>query len=271
VVREQAKLKDKSEGTVFLTPEQRDEHRVIIRQGKFYEREFNNEYTLCDTTERISHEKTSYAAYTINLKGEISLFDHFEIADQYAHSSMNAQAPLFAAGEIQIHNGELKALTVYSQHYKPTLNTLYEVLSYFIEHGIDIANVLLRTWGLNNEYKGNVFIDYKASEFYETFKVSGLSAIQPVNSIPIDLGSINGSLSAEFVKAPFEDFEPNFTPHTSSSFFAASSATKIQLNEMSTNINEKKIDAFEDFEVDFSQTPSISSEDTLGKLNKSKK
>ena len=263
-VKEQAKEKDSSEGTRFLTPEERDEHRVIIRQGKFYERQHNNEYVTCDTSGRISHEKIAYAAYTINLQGEISLFDHFEIADLYAHSSMNAQAPLFAAGEIQVINGEFKALTVYSRHYNPTLLNVHEVLSYFQEHGVDISNAIVRTWGANNEFTANKFINYNASEFYENFKVSGLSAIKPIN-MPTILPSENSTTPV------FDDFEPNFPQENEVAFFgdkkSETTITSIPQADTAKTIGE----SFSDFEVDFENNLPTVTENMQAQTQKHKK
>ncbi|MDR3477816.1 MAG: hypothetical protein P4M14_07280 [Gammaproteobacteria bacterium] len=257
-VSQRAKEKDVNENTRFLSPTERDAHRVIIRNGKFYERELNNEFKLCDTRDRVSHEKTDYVAFTINLKGEISLFDHFEIADRFAHSSMNAQAPLFFAGEIQILNGEFKALTLYSMHYGPSLSNVYEVLEYFHVHGVDLSNALVQTWGESNQYQGNNFSNYNALDFYENFTVKGLSHLQLVSTGRISAPEENDAVfntstkkmreSLSVTTPVFEDFEPdfNFTPPSvisSQSSSAAVSEVKQEKREQSTEENEASIAA----------------------------
>lgn len=133
---------DKEEKIIYLTPSQRDEHRIIIHDGKFKERRDDNTFALIDTSIRQSHMKQGYAAYVINLNGEISVFDHLE--GETAHSSMTQGNPVFAAGEIKIENGELIALTFHSGHYKPGELNMYHTLKYFQDQGIDISKAEVR-------------------------------------------------------------------------------------------------------------------------------
>lgn len=133
---------DIEEKIIYLTPSQRDEHRIIIHNGKFKERRADNTFALVDTSIRQSHAKQGLAAYVINFNGEISIFDHLE--EKIAHSSMSQGNPVFAAGEIKIKNGELIALTFHSGHYKPSELNLYNTLKYFQDKGIDISKAEVR-------------------------------------------------------------------------------------------------------------------------------
>jgi hypothetical protein len=144
------RLSDIDDKISYLNYEQRAKHRVVLKDGKFYEPssgvEFgkNEQFELCDTGLMESHEKSGYAAYVINAKGEISIFDHYEEADNYRHSSMNAGAPVLGAGEVKIDNGELKEITTHSGHYLPSLENVGRVLMYFREQGVNIDDVKVR-------------------------------------------------------------------------------------------------------------------------------
>ncbi|HVY53872.1 MAG TPA: hypothetical protein VHA13_05075 [Gammaproteobacteria bacterium] len=229
-VTESAKNTDKSEETIFLDKYARDMHRVLIINGKFHERQVNNSFTLADTEHCISHSKSGFSAFTVNLNGEISLFNHFTIEDGFAHSSMNAQAPLFYSGEIQISQGELRAISVHSMHYRPGFLNLYLLLQYFISQGVDISKTILKTWGINNEPLYNRFIEYDAQTF--------LAHYNPITN--------------EY-KNDFEDFDvdcsqanlSNVNPNMNGFFFKA--------EKTSSTENIDKQNSFEDFETDFTQ------------------
>ena len=144
-VNSQSQFKDQTKGTIMLTPEQRDTHRIHISNRKFVSRSRtrSDEFHVFDTGKMKSHGKQGFAAYVINMNGEISVFNHHNMADHYAHSSMNAGKPVMAAGEVQIHNGKLIALTTHSGHYKPSAQNVYETLKHFQKNGIDISKTTL--------------------------------------------------------------------------------------------------------------------------------
>jgi hypothetical protein len=143
----QSFLKDMEKSTIMLTREQRDKHRVHIRKGKFVARAPDNEFHPFDTTKMKSHGKYGFSAFVINTSGEISMFEHNNMADRYAHSSMNAQRPVMAAGEVQIINGKLTYMTDHSGHYQPNALNIYLTLKYFKDHGIDISKTTLLLHG----------------------------------------------------------------------------------------------------------------------------
>jgi hypothetical protein len=258
-VSERAKNKDADENTRFLSSKERDAHRVIIRQGKFYERDLSNEYTECDTRYRVSHGKEGYMAITINMKGELSLFDHFEILDGFAHSSMNAQAPLFFAGEIQILNGEFRALTVYSMHYKPSLSNVYDVLEHFHVHGVDLSHAVVQTWGESGKYNGNHFLNYQAADFYEHFTLKGLDHLTLLSTGKLLLPEVKEDMfnastkmmreSLNVGSAEFDDFEADFS--------LAPQAPEVTHDKLKITSDANR---FDDFETDFSLTPAIAAE-----------
>jgi|GEM_PF-2897960 len=213
-VKPERRARDLEDKIQMLTSQERDKHRVIIQKGKFYERQPDNTYVTCDTWDRVSHRKTAFAAFTLNMKGELSLFDHFDSDDGFAHSSMNASSPIFISGEIQLVQGELRGLTVYSLHYNPTLANIYELLSYFQAQGVDTSKTTLYTWGPDNRYTGNDFIKYNAKEFFEQFKLSGMNELKSVPSLVSTTEiSLQNSLDSELKQVEADDFEVDWNAH----------------------------------------------------------
>ena len=122
--------------TEFFDAEQRDMFRVLVRDGKFV----TPEGEKFDTSDTVSHDKTGFAAFTLNVHGELSVFQHIDHDKTgIAHSSMNAGVPVFCAGEIQIKDGKLISLTEHSGHYRPSLYSIYKTLEYFRNQGVDIS------------------------------------------------------------------------------------------------------------------------------------
>lgn len=167
-VDDHSKGLDHSLDTIFLTPEQRAEHRVHIRAGKLQKngKDF-------DTSSMISHQKKGYAAYTLNVNGELSVFNHRCMKDRYAHSSMNAGVPVVAAGEIKVEKGVLKSITTHSGHYQPSLFNIYRLLEHLSDNKVDISQAKIMTFSNPSNALGNVqskAVYYKAymHNVYET-------------------------------------------------------------------------------------------------------
>ncbi len=135
-VNSHSKEQDKNLKPPMLTAKDRASHRVLMYKGKFY-----HQAKILDTGSYLSHNKTSFAAFTFNLNGELSIFTHKSTPGEQVHSSMNAGQPVVCAGELQIKHGKLVALTDHSGHYQPSLYSLYQVLKHFHSRGIDIQNV----------------------------------------------------------------------------------------------------------------------------------
>jgi hypothetical protein len=147
-VNKESKKNDIDNKTTLLDPLKRSDYRVIIMNNRFYS---SDQRTLYDTNNMVAHGKGGYAAFTLNTRGEISMFEHYGRAadDPFTHSSMNSQAPVFAAGEVRIEKGELIALNDHSGHYLPTLRHVYRALKYFYEQGIDISKTLVHLYEVN--------------------------------------------------------------------------------------------------------------------------
>lgn len=119
-------------GKSFFNARQRAGYRAHIYHGSFY-----SQGKLIDTTSMISHRKNTFAAFTINANGELSIFNHDE--ERIVHSSMNAGSPVVSAGEIMIKKGKLCSITTYSGHYNPNLFNIFRALEMFVSKGVDIS------------------------------------------------------------------------------------------------------------------------------------
>lgn len=139
-VNTDSKAKDVSHSTIFLTPEERAKYRVNISGGLF-----QKNGKPFDTSNMQSHGKKGFAAYTMNSNGEISVFTHVGMRDKIAHSSMNAGAPVVAAGELKIEKGVIKAITTHSGHYQPGLFTVARALEHLSVNGVDISQAKVIT------------------------------------------------------------------------------------------------------------------------------
>lgn len=136
----------------MLGQSDRSKYRAILKGGKIYNPVYEvsledydaTKYTLFDTKNMESHKKKGYGSYVINMYGEISIFNHISMTNKIAHSSMNAGRAVFGAGEIKIEKGQLKELTLYSGHYKPSQENAYNVLKYLKGHGVDISGVIVK-------------------------------------------------------------------------------------------------------------------------------
>lgn len=131
--------------TTFLTPERRNQHRVLIRNGLLVK-----DNIPFDTSGSEAHGKKGWAAYTLNANGELSVFEHLggesnAKREKLLHSSMNAGAPVYAAGELIIENGKLIALNTYSGHYQPSIYNVYRMLQYLSQNDVDISEAKIYT------------------------------------------------------------------------------------------------------------------------------
>ncbi|MDF1645483.1 MAG: hypothetical protein P1U61_00670 [Legionellaceae bacterium] len=163
-----AKGSDSGGGIIYLSEAERAKYRVHIHEGSFFQ---NGGYF--DTTHMESHGKSGFGAFTLNVNGELSIFTHKDSIDGMAHSSMNAGAPVVAAGEIQIKKGVLMAVTTHSGHYFPTLFNVYRILEHFSLHNVDIRQAKVITFAnpsdtLEAVSSNAVYYDYYQQEMYET-------------------------------------------------------------------------------------------------------
>ena len=175
-----SKATDERDKVPQLTKEERAKYRVHIYQGKFYQ---NN--IPFNSKDYISHGKRGYAAYTLNVQGELSVFDHHSSdPGTLVHSSLNAGAPVVSAGELVINEGRLESITTHSGHHQPSVFNVYRSLEHFSEHGIDISGVTIYT--INDPSTANAH--FKPNDLDETpLGFYGLPAVNVFKSVKDEL------------------------------------------------------------------------------------
>jgi hypothetical protein len=128
----------KTRPTQFLDAKTRAKHRVLISGGMFKQngKPFD--------TSMISDMKPKYASYNLNANGELFVFGP---RDRINHTSINAGAPVVAAGELKIKNGVLIGISTYcsSRDYLPSLLTIYRMLEHLSQKGVDISHASVYT------------------------------------------------------------------------------------------------------------------------------
>lgn len=135
---------DEIEKTRMFTPNEREGLNLQLSfDGKLIRREPDNKFYLYDSSDSQAHSKPGFVAFVMNMSGELSVFQHFFMMDQVAHSSINRQRPVLCAGEMQVVNGEINVITAHSGHYKPTFDNIYEMLKVLKERGVNFDNTLI--------------------------------------------------------------------------------------------------------------------------------
>ncbi|MFZ4077625.1 MAG: hypothetical protein ACOYKA_06540 [Legionellaceae bacterium] len=189
VVNPDSRKEDEKRKTIYLKPEERASYRLNIVDGHFMKNG-----GLFDSSSLISHGKKGFVAYTLNSNGELSVFEHHDMKDRMAHSSMNAGYPVVAAGELKIEQGELKIITTHSGHYNPSLFNVYRALAYFSHQGMELHSTKVMTF--NDPSRAIVSIKSSArdhqSQLYltsaiELFKHISLKIKESIESIDVDL------------------------------------------------------------------------------------
>jgi hypothetical protein len=125
---------DQNEGILELSSQELNRFRVHIYKGLFFK-----DGRAFDTSTMTAHLKPNYAAFTLDLDGEFTAFNHIFGEDKIKHSSMTAGRPLFMSGEMKVEQGVLKRITTQSGHYLPTLFNVYMFLDYLVQHQVDIS------------------------------------------------------------------------------------------------------------------------------------
>jgi hypothetical protein len=120
---------DSSHGIVWLTPEQSEKYRVVIKDGKFYDA-MGNLYP--DT--KSSHE--NHFNYVMDAAGNFFLFNEWEEKTIH-HSSIVAGGPVAGAGEIIVKDGSIRFIDSNTGHYRKAYKTFSNVLLELQANGVD--------------------------------------------------------------------------------------------------------------------------------------
>lgn len=222
-VREESRRKDESvmweEKTTYLTPEKRNRYRVLINNGLL-----KKDNTLCDSSGCFSHDKPDTVSWTLNANGELSLFEHLHgdrnnSGEILLHSSMNAGAPVYAAGELMVKDGKITALSTHSGHYTPSLYNTYRMLQFLSEQDVDLSEVKIYVQDNLNDV--NVYCTEVPDDGYSRYRVDADQIYKVVDTEIIKSVNKVCNLADEYVK------NDNFWYHTKD-FFTGSTLTELR-------------------------------------------
>jgi hypothetical protein len=120
--------KDKIRGVIYLSPEQREQRRVVIKDGIVYDVHGN---VFPDTV----NTKNNVQNYVMDASGNFYLFDE-NTTPKIRHSSIFDGGPIAGAGNITIKGGKIVLLDSDSGHY-PSKPLFPNVLAELAADGVD--------------------------------------------------------------------------------------------------------------------------------------
>jgi hypothetical protein len=129
----------------YLTQTERANYKLAMHGGKIYDIQGN----LFDTSDASSvHSGDGRAIFVMDENGNIYASKH-QAAGEFHHSSLSAGQPVAAAGELQVENGVLQAITDGSGHYTPSREFTQQAINELHSRGIDMTFVVIigRWWG----------------------------------------------------------------------------------------------------------------------------
>ena len=207
------KIRDGLDRITYLTDAERAEYNIEIYNGLFYK---SGEIFDCSHLE--AHDRAGYVAFTLNVSGELSVFSHLSSNEdkngkKLAHSSMNAGAPLLAAGEMEIKKGVLVSINTFSGHYEPSIRTLVRFLEYLSERGIDISQTKVFLQKAMNKATG---LQTKRVSLFDDiwpwYEIEATELVCSVKSIVRqDIASLNGYLNSRRTKLRHSFFKLSST------------------------------------------------------------
>jgi hypothetical protein len=100
---------DESAGVVYLNAEQREQRRIVVRDGLVYD---HTGRPISETTGKHGGKNN----YVMDAAGNFYLFDEFT-TKTIRHSSIFAGGPVAGAGNIQIRGGHIVYIDTDSGHY----------------------------------------------------------------------------------------------------------------------------------------------------------
>lgn len=132
-----AAISDKSQTkpVTYLTPEEREQYRVVIEQGTVYS--LNG--TPYPNTINTKAGHLNHINYVMDSNGNFYLFNEY-VTKNIRHSSIFAGGPVAGAGEIVIQSGQVIYIDSDSGHYN-TRSLLPNVLLELRADGVNTANL----------------------------------------------------------------------------------------------------------------------------------
>lgn len=236
-VNREDKDNDELHSISYLTTKERGEYRLEISDGKLCQ-----EGLPFDSSEMIAHGKPGYVAFTLNANGELSVFKHNNhIKDEQnrilAHSSMNSGAPVIAAGEMEIRQGQVVSINTYSGHYQPSVYSLSRFVKFLNAKRVDISETKIYLQQEPNADSGLkaeevAFYDDDDDEYYELWYE--LPAIDLLNTVEKIINSNLKSIT-DFISNEQKN-RTSFVSNSKSDSIKLSETFKVELESIVSGI-----------------------------------
>ncbi len=110
--------------------------RVEYREGRLH----GMKVPIDTTTSYRLFGPTGQSMYVL-LTNDMLLISPYGPAGILFHSSLAAGEPVACAGDITVHDGQLKAFNRHAPHYQPTPSQLQNLITHFRNHGVDLTDV----------------------------------------------------------------------------------------------------------------------------------
>ena len=124
--------------TKYLNKSQREQYKIIIKDGKLYK----NDKTLLTT-----EEPHGYGwIFIFTLDNILYAGPHLSdpgLQQRFHHSSFISGDPVATAGYLICNNGIISSIKWVSGHYKPTSGTICMLLKYLYNNDVDIKDITL--------------------------------------------------------------------------------------------------------------------------------
>lgn len=123
---------------VYLSDEELARHRLAIADGVM----FDAEGARFDTADASTHwSGAGRAIFVMDAYGDLYASKR-HVVGQFHHSSLGQGRPVAGAGELEVRDGTLVALTDHSSHYCPPRRYTEQVLRELAERGVDIGRIV---------------------------------------------------------------------------------------------------------------------------------
>ncbi|XP_052878094.1 IQ domain-containing protein IQM3-like isoform X2 [Gossypium arboreum] len=120
----------------YLGPQERVNYEYIVVEGKIIHKQTRN---VLDTIEGLKEGKWIFVMSTSK-----KLYAGKKKKGMFHHSSFLAGGVTLAAGRLVVERGDLKSISAYSGHYRPTDDSLASFLSFLKENGVNLNEVEIR-------------------------------------------------------------------------------------------------------------------------------
>jgi len=126
----------------YLTPQEQAAYKITIRDGKLYAA---NGKVFSTSSASTVHSNDPRAVFVVNKDGNIYA-SLIQTIGRFHHSSLAAGDSVLTAGEMSVSNGKLVLISNKSGHYRPSKDSVMDLLSALKKVGVDVSKVQEDFW-----------------------------------------------------------------------------------------------------------------------------